>query len=131
MSAPTYLVARRAFERNGTPCCTQHGDDTGSRVPLRLFASRAAAVACAAELARAARRTMNPFHLCDGAVPEGAQAAIPALALPLTCPDTNWYEEWAEWWDTIQEALSDEQRASVWAVFGPTYPFEVQEVPFE
>jgi hypothetical protein len=131
MSASMYLVVRRALQRDGTPCCTQHGDDTGSRIPLRLFASRAAAEAHAAELARVARRTMNPFHLCDGAVPKGAETTIAALALPLACPNTDWYEEWSAWWDTIQEALSDEQRASAWATFVPTYPFEVCEVSVE
>lgn len=131
MSAPTYLVARRALQRDGTPCCTQHGTDTGSRVPLRAFASRGAAEAHAAELARGARRAMNPFHLSDGALSKEARATIAALALPLAPPDEDWYREWSEWWDTVQEALSDEQRASVWAVFGPTYPFEVCEVEVE
>lgn len=126
-----YLVARRALKRDGTPCGDQNDIDTGSRVPLRLFASRAAAEAHAAELARSARRVANPFHLFYGSLTDETLRAIMALELPLAPSGSSWYDEGVAWWDTIQEALSDEQRASVWAVFGPAYPFEVCEVEVE
>lgn len=123
-----YLVVRRAVDRNGGACEDQFGSDTGSRVPLRLFASRAKADAFAARLCAEARRTLNPFLLLNDYLNADERRKLADFAFPVACPDDQWHEEWGTWWDLCQDLITDEQRAAVWALFDVTPPFEVVEI---
>jgi hypothetical protein len=125
-----YLVVRRATDRGGGACEDQQGTDTGSRVPLRLFAARAAADAFAVTLTAEARRTMNPFPVLDGYL-DAIRKRLADFRFPVACPDDPWPEEWKTWWDLCQDLITDEERAAVWAVFGATPPYEVVEIELE
>jgi hypothetical protein len=123
-----FLVQRAAFDAYGRACEDQHGNDTGSRVPLRGFADRAAAEAYCRELTAQARRTMNPFHLLDAYAPDELRGRLAGLGLPLPSPEESWHEEWREWWDLCQDEVTDEQRAEVWAVCSSRPLYEVVEL---
>jgi hypothetical protein len=112
-----YLVVRMA------------NPETGSRVPVRAFSTRAAAEAFTAEQLAAVRRTMNPFHMwvCEY-LGDDAREKLAALGLPLPMPAEEWYGDWSGWWDSCQEAVTDEQRAAVWAVFDGPPLFDVVRV---
>lgn len=123
-----YLVVRRAVQADGEGCGDQNGPDTGSRVPLRLFASRAAADKLAADLAAEAARTMNPFCLNGYEVPAAVRDVLAALSLSAACPKERWPEEWRAWWDRCADEMTTEQRAAAWAAFGKLQPYEVLKV---
>jgi hypothetical protein len=125
-----YLVVRRAVQSDGSGCGDQGDPDTGSRVPLRMFADRAAAERLVAALTADAQRTMNPFHLNDYGVPEPVRKKLKQLRLSAACPKEAWSEEWRAWWDRCVDELTDEQRAAVWALLGAS-PCEVVEVDAE
>jgi hypothetical protein len=120
-----YLVVRRALDRSGRACEDQSGNDTGSRVPLRMFVDRTAADAFVAGQIAEIRRTMNPFHIIGGFVDTDAQKQLERLELPVACPDDPWHEEWKVWWDLCQDLVSDEQRAAVWTILEADPPFDV------
>lgn len=128
MSRIAFLVVRRAVGADGGACESQFGNDTGSRVPVRLFASRAAADGCAAALVAAARRAVNLFPLLDGYLSDDTRARLAALELPVGCPGDPWHEDWIVWWDLCQDEITDEQRSAAWDVFAAAPPFEVVEV---
>lgn len=123
-----YLVVRRAVRGDGEGCGDQNVDDTGSRVPLRMFASRAAAEKMVAELTAEAARTMNPFHLNSYTAPEAVRAYLGGLKLSAKCPKEAWAERWREWWDRCADEMTTEQRAAAWAAFGKLQPYEVLKV---
>jgi hypothetical protein len=112
-------------------CTDQERQDTGSRVPLRLFVTEAAATEFVAKLAAQARATMNPFHLQG--VSELAQEQIESIRFDQPPPTDRWYEVWREWWDSCVDSITDETRLAVWAVFGLTAPYEITaiEIPDE
>lgn len=120
-----YLVVRRALDSHGRACEDQSGNDTGSRVPLRLFATRASADSFAAKLELEARRTMNPFHVIGGAVRREVVEQLERLDWPVAVPEERWHEDWKAWWDLCQDLITDEQRAAVWAVLEADPTFEV------
>ncbi len=126
-----YLVVRRALDRDGKSCGDQMSNDTGSRVPLKLFADRTAADTFANQLAAEARRTMNPFHLLDLSVEKPLRAKLRALKLPVKLPEEHWEEKWRAWWDQCVDVTTDDQRAAVWKVLGASLPFEVIEIELE
>jgi hypothetical protein len=111
-----FLVQRRVVltatypgERNESPVDT--------RVPLALFADRAAAGAHRTELAAEGRRTLNPFVFvepADGAATDEGRAALNRLGLSLPVPDHDRRVEWLEWYDLCQGEVTDEQLATVW-----------------
>lgn len=120
-----YLVVRRALNGEGGACADQVGGDTGSRVPLRLFADRAAAEAFVAKITAEARRTMNPFPLLDGYLSDDLMKRLAAFEFPRACPGESWHEDWRSWWDLCQDLINDEERAAVWAALGATPLYEV------
>lgn len=126
-----YLVVRRAVQQDGSGCGDQNGPDTGSRVPLRLFASRGAAETMVAELTAEACRTMNPFHLNHYSVPDAVRDSLAALKLSAKCPKETWSEGWSAWWDRCADEMTDEQRAAAWAAFGKLQPYEILKVECE
>ena len=126
-----YLVVRRALDRWGGACADQHGTDTGSRVPLRLFAARAAADAFAAALAAEVRKTMNPFPMLNGYLSDAVRKHLAVFRFPVACPDDPWIEEWKAWWDLCQDLITEKERAALWAVFSTTPPYEVSEIELE
>jgi hypothetical protein len=126
-----YLVVRRAVRQDGEGCGDQATADTGSRVPLRLFASREAAEKLVAELAAEARRTMNPFALNGYEVPDAVGDFLRTLKLSAKCPKDPWPDRWREWWDRCADEMTDEQRAAAWAAFGTLQPYEVLKVECE
>jgi hypothetical protein len=123
-----FLVVRRAVGKDGTGCGDQGGPDTGSRVPLRLFATRDAAKALVAQLTAEAHRTMNPFHLNEGMLPEPVRAELAKLDFPVALPKDSWTREWRLWWDRCQDLITDKLRAKVWKLVGAAPPFEVIRV---
>jgi hypothetical protein len=125
MSRTMYLVVRRAIDQHGGACEDAHGDDTGSRVPVQLFATRARADAFAARLCAEARRTMNPFPLIDGYLSADEKKQLADFKLPVSYPDDDWHEDWTTWFDLCQDLITDEQRTAVWALLSTTPPFEV------
>jgi hypothetical protein len=126
-----YLVVRRAVLENGEGCFDQGGPDTGSRVPLRLFASRGAAERLVAELTAEARRTMNPFALNGSEVPDAVRDFLSTLKLSAKCPKEKWSDGWRAWWDRCADEMTAEQLATAWAAFGTLQPYEVLQVECE
>ena len=131
-SGIAYLVQRRAFGTSGHVCHGRHGRDTGSRVPVRLFADGAAAVAYRDELIASATGVMNPFQVytppMTGLTEETFPTAVAALSAPLPWPTGFRLDEWREWWDLCQDETTDDQRAAAWALFAGQPLFEVCRV---
>jgi hypothetical protein len=127
-----YLVQRRAFGELGYVSHGPNYRDTGSRVPVRLFADRAAANAHRDELFAAAVGVMNPFQAyapgMTGLGEDGFLAAVAALAPPLPWPTTFQLAQWREWWDLCQDEATNDQRAAAWALFDDRPLFEVLRV---
>jgi hypothetical protein len=127
-----FLVQRRAFDASGFVCHDQQGRDTGSRVPVRLFADRRAAEAHRDELVAAARTVMNPFQAytpeMSGLSYEEFAAAAERLRPPLPWPTGFSPRQWREWWDLCQEEVTDDQRGAVWELFADHPLFEVLPV---
>ena len=123
-----YLVVRRALDRYGGACEDQFGADTGSRVPLGLFATRGAADAFVQLLTTEVRRTMNPFPMLGGSLSDDVRQRLADCKLPVGCPDDPWREDWTTWWDLCQDLITDGERAAVWAALGATPPYAVVEV---
>ena len=128
MSRAMFLVVRRAVQVDGTACNDQHGSDTGSRVPLRMFATRPAAEQFVAALTAEARRTMNPFLLVTGYLRDDDRTRLAGVGLPVPCPEDDWHGEWAPWWDLCADLITDDQCAAVWALVGASAPYEVVEI---
>lgn len=126
-----YLVVRRAVQQDGRGCGDQAGPDTGSRVPLRMYASRDAAEKMVAELTAEACRTMNPFHLNSYEMPDAVRDYLATLKVSAKCPKEKWSEGWCEWWDRCADEMTTEQRAHAWAAFGKLQPYEVLKVECE
>jgi hypothetical protein len=123
-----FLVIRRALTKYGGACLDQGEVDTGSRVPIRLFSDRIAAETLVTRLTAAARRTLNPFSVLNS-VEKGLQERLAQLCLTLPCPEDRWPDDWREWWDLLQDEISDEQRNAVWSLFGAAPLFDV--IPLE
>jgi hypothetical protein len=117
VSRTMFLVQRTAFDLYGWACSCQIVGDTGSRVPLRLFASRESAEAYCAERTAQAHRDLNPFvvsgHGWNYSFSEEDRAGLVAKGLPSSGPT----DDWKHWWDEVQDTLTDEQRAIVWELF--------------
>jgi hypothetical protein len=132
-----FLVQRQAMDDDGAFCNdSQSGNDTGSRVPLKLFPARAEAEAYRDELARRDCHTMNPFHLYAGVEPgpdeETLCGRLRELGLAHIPPASVWYlSEWRTWWDAQQDNLTDDQRAAVWNLFSVRPLYEVTEIELE
>lgn len=121
-----YVVRRQTFS-------TYQGEgDTGSRVPLAVFTTRAAAEAHAADLAAHARRTLNPFTVYDTELLELGVDAVRALDFEFAVwppPDNRYGEpDWAAWYDAEQPHLSDAERELIWGLFADKPLFEVAEL---
>ena len=127
MSNRTYVVHRLACDAYGTTVWQNEGGNSIFIVPLRAFADRAAAEACVAELARAARRTLNLFatHFFYNA------ASVQALELPLRVkPSDKWGEvEWQRWYEAEAPHLTDDERAKIWSLFDARPLYGIREVP--
>jgi hypothetical protein len=127
-----YLLQRRAFDRLGRGCHNRQGEDTGSRVPLRLFASRAEANGFRDGLIAAARQVVNPFQvftpLMAGRTEQDLIAAIEQSQPPLPWPVRLQLELWREWWDLCQDEITDDQRNAAWELFEDQPLFEVLRV---
>jgi len=127
-----FLVQRRAFSTSGYVCHGRHGRDTGSRVPVRLFADSAAAAAYRDELIAVTVGAMNPFQVytppMTGLTEGNFWAAVAALSAPLPWPTGFRLAEWCEWWDLCQDETTDDQRAAAWALFADQPLFEVCRV---
>jgi hypothetical protein len=127
-----YLVQRCAFDANGWVCMDGGFRDTGSRVPLLIFATRAEAETYRDALTVEVQQIVNPFQslpilrtrLTRQVVRECLQALGVSLPLP---PYTHANAEWREWWDLCQDEMTPEQRNTAWELF--EYPlFEVRSV---
>jgi hypothetical protein len=111
-----FLVQRRGIlyqtfsaERNEPP--------DNNRVPLAVFADRAAAEGYRDRLAAAGRRTLNPFVFVEpdtGPATAGGRAALAGLGFALPVPDHTRRADWLEWYDLCQDEATDAQRAAVW-----------------
>jgi hypothetical protein len=111
-----YLVQRKAVaDAFGARVWTDRPPQV-ARVPLALFATRAAAVECRDKFAAEVRRVLNPFVFLDRyADVLGAEfaAALTALDPPLPVP-AHYHHEWIEWYDVCQDEMTEEQREAVW-----------------
>ena len=128
MSDRAYVVHRRAYDTYGTTVGRSEGSDSISLVPLRAFATRAAADAHTAESMRLARRTMNPFaafYYYSGA------ARVEALEVGFRVkPSDKWGDaEWGPWYEAEAPHLTDAQREKVWSLFAAEPLYGVTEVP--
>ncbi len=127
-----FLVQRRAFGASGHICHGRRGSDTGSRVPIRLFADHSAALAYRDELAAAVVELMNPFQVytppMTGLTEARFFAAVATLEPPLPWPTGFRLLDWVEWWDLCQDEATDAQRAGAWALFANQPFFEVTRV---
>ena len=107
-----FLVQRRAIS-NDTTSDWRERPSADARVPLWVFAQRAAAEAFRDQLAAECRQTVNPFVFeSDAGIID--QRPWPRLALTLPIPTSDRRLEWIEWWDLCQDEGTDEQRAAVW-----------------
>lgn len=127
-----FLVQRRAIAPDGYICRDRNGRDTGSRVPVRVFADRAAAAAHRDELIASAHEAMNPFQVHPlptwRTVDDEFLVAVRGLNPPLPWP-TEWRAAaWREWWDLCQDDVSPAQRAAAWELFADHPLFEVLTV---
>jgi hypothetical protein len=124
-----YVLQRRAFDADGLVSRDGHDRDTGSRVPLRVFASRAEAVAAREELTSEIRAMMNPFQVftpqMSGIGERSFYDAVESLSPPLPWPTESLQHLWREWWDLCQEEISDTQRGEMWELFAGQPLFEV------
>jgi hypothetical protein len=131
-AAVGYLVQRLAFDGSGHVCHDRTYRDTGSRVPVRVFADRAAANAHRDELSAAAREVMNPFQAYSppmaGLHDAEFLAAVEQLRPPLPWPTHFSPGHWREWWDLCQDELTPEQRHAAWEMFSTHPLFEVLPV---
>ena len=127
-----FLVQRRAFDTLGRGCHNREGQDTGSRVPVRLFADRTAANAFRDELTATTRAVMNPFQVFTPLMARRGEqefiAAIEQLGTPLPWPVNFHPERWREWWDLCQDEISPNQRMAAWELFEDQPLFEVLRV---
>ncbi len=127
-----FLLQRRAFDVLGRGCHDREGQDTGSRVPVGLFADQTRANAYRDELTAAARDIMNPFQVFTPQMArrsaQGFTTAIEQLGAPLPWPVNMRPELWREWWDLCQDEISPEQRAAAWDLFQDQPLFEVLRV---
>jgi hypothetical protein len=127
-----FLVQRRAFGASGHVCHGRNGSDTGSRVPVRVFADRTAANAHRDELMAATVEALNPFQVytppMSGLMESDFLAAIEQLAPPLPWPTGFALAQWREWWDLCQDEATAAQRAAAWALFADRPLFEVLRV---
>jgi hypothetical protein len=128
MSGTMYLVVRRAVCAAGRGCADQFCTDTGSRVPIRLFAARGPAERFVADLYAEAHRTMNPFQLND--YPDALHTKLKQLGLPPRCLK-ELQGDLVVWWDRVADELTDEQRAAVWGLFDVPQPYEIVPVEVE
>lgn len=128
-SGAGFLVQRRAFDTLGRGCHNREGQDTGSRVPVRLFADRASANAFRDELIALTREVMNPFQVFTPLMARRSEveftALIEQLGTPLPWPVNLRPELWREWWDLCQDEITVEQRVAAWELFADQPLFEV------
>ncbi len=123
-----FLVQRRAIADSATDSGWRDRPSPAARVPVALFATRAAAQAHRDQMNADSRNVLNPFVFLD----EDPDAyfhrdEFEQLALPLPLPTRNRRREWVEWWDLCQDETTDEQRAGVWELCDPPL-FEVIRV---
>jgi hypothetical protein len=113
-----FLVQRRAAaDASAGPWAEPPSAE--ARVPVALFADRAAAEAHRDRLAAECRQTVNPFAFVEpdaGAGTDFGRFQLARLVLPLPIPASDRRLEWVEWWDLCQDEATDEQRAAVWAL---------------
>ena len=94
-----------------------HRRPADARVPVELFATRAAAVDALGRLSAGARQFANPFVFVEpgeGVATDAGRAELARLRVPLPVPANQRRGEWVEWYDLCQDELSDDQRAAVW-----------------
>lgn len=127
MSSPTYVVHRRAISSYGEVVGQNEGSDSVSHVPIRAFATRAAADSHAAELMRVARRTVSPFAVFS----YYGDARVRKLKVKFRVkPKDSWTQiEWQRWYETEAPHLTDGQREQVWSLFDDEPLYGVTEVP--
>ena len=112
-----HLVQRRSVLAPAQNYGWHRRSPADARVPVALFATRAAAVEALGALAADAQRAANPFAFVEpgeGVATNPARADLARLRLPLPVPATDRRAEWLEWYDLCQDELSDDQRAAVW-----------------
>ncbi|MBA4187622.1 MAG: hypothetical protein C0467_06340 [Planctomycetaceae bacterium] len=128
-AAVGFVVQRRAFDPHGYVCHDQHGRDTRSRVPVRLFADRDSAEAHRDELIAGAREVMSPFQAFPPEMAGLSEVqfgeAVEAIRPPLPWPTGFSSTQWREWWDLCQDEITPEQRAAAWDLFANHPLFEV------
>jgi len=124
-----FLMQRRAFDPTGFVCHDHRGRDTQSRVPVRLFADRAAAESHRDDLTEAAHAVMNPFQVFPPVMAGLGEVQFAAwvewLRPPLPTPTNFSPASWKEWWDLCQDDVTDEQRLAAWKLFEVHPLFEV------
>ncbi|MBN9119943.1 MAG: hypothetical protein J0I06_12405 [Planctomycetes bacterium] len=115
-----FLVQRRAIADFAAGNGWRDRPPADARVPVALFADRAAAAAHRDRLTAECRQALNPFTFLDDSGVDGARDELERLGLPLplprALPTRNRCREWVEWWDLCQDEATDEQRAAVWAL---------------
>jgi hypothetical protein len=109
-----FLVQRRALA-DAVAGDWRVRPSSAARVPVALFADRAAADALRDHLNADGRTTLNPFVFLDDD-PDAYfhRDELDQLVLPLPLPTRNRRQDWVEWWDLCQDEATDEQRAAVW-----------------
>ena len=103
-----------------------------SRVPVGVFPSRTAADERCADLLARARRTLNPFEVFDAYMREDVDA-VAALGIAFGLwppPEYDGWVDWSEWYDAVQDELTDADRAKLWGLvaFWPLYEIAELEV---
>ena len=119
MSGSLSVVYRQPYGEFGI-FTDQFDQDAGSRVALRAFADHAAAETHAAGLMRAARRTCNPFTVCDHGHADFLPKRLKGHRIKWrVSPKTTGWDgsDWMSWYDAEAPHLSDDERAKVWALF--------------
>lgn len=96
------------------------GESPTHTEPERVFATKAAALAFAAERNHQLRTLTNPFahNDPDGTVPGGEKAFIALVKKlglkPPAKPKGFNYIDWEEWWDRSYFDTTDAQRSAIW-----------------
>jgi hypothetical protein len=114
-----YLVQRRALADSAAGGGWRDRPPADARVPVALFAERAAADAFRDQMNTECRQALNPFVFADptaGAATSFGRAELDHLRLPLPIPAGDRRAEWVEWWDLCQDETTDEQRTAVWGL---------------
>jgi hypothetical protein len=130
-----YLVQRKGWSFDDYQQEFDHDPDAGGGVPVRAFASRARAEACARNLERAARKEVSPFvfgdlgYLSSLSLEEFCDflRTLKVRPPPIESLERHPFARWREWWDEHAGGLSEGKRDAIWDMLDRLRFYEVVE----